>query len=189
MQQNTGISAEKATDAVAGSRNHLCIAKGKLWTGDLILLVDSDTRIPGECLSSVQAEFANDANVGYVQCRTTPLLMGKSRAMCLTAAAAAHGILLTPALLSFLPVADERDVVLDTVAVMNADVYDYSIALECATGIVCPIVGHNCFLRMQALEDASHLLPAEEQGNIWAEDQVSEDFELSELHFVGRFCG
>jgi cellulose synthase/poly-beta-1,6-N-acetylglucosamine synthase-like glycosyltransferase len=156
LQSKPSLSVEQAAKSVAGSQEHTCLAGGRLLLGDLVLLVDCDTRVPLDCLSLVQGEFANDDNLGFVQCRTTPLLM-----------------------------ANTTNVVVDMVAYNTADIWDHAIALGCATGIVCPLIGHNAFLRTAALKAAGELLPSE-RGLIWSEAHVSEDFEMSEYLGMAR---
>ncbi|KAH8830090.1 glycosyl transferase family group 2-domain-containing protein [Flagelloscypha sp. PMI_526] len=53
------------------------------------------------------------------------------------------------------------------------------ISMACANGEVAPFVGHNAFLRWSAMQDASFIDPADGVRKIWAEDRVSEDFDVA----------
>jgi FtsP/CotA-like multicopper oxidase with cupredoxin domain/cellulose synthase/poly-beta-1,6-N-acetylglucosamine synthase-like glycosyltransferase len=158
---NPSVTREQAAKLVAESQDHTCLYGGRHFLGDLVLLVDSDTRVPLDCLSAVQGEFIHHSNLGFVQCRTTPLLM-----------------------------ANTSNQVVDMIAYITADIWDHAIAYGCATGIVCPLIGHNAFLRTAALKAASNLLP-EDRGLIWSEHHVSEDFEMmlrmNSCNYFGRY--
>lgn len=54
-----------------------------------------------------------------------------------------------------------------------------SISMACANGEVAPFVGHNAFLRWQALQDAAFVDPADGKQKIWSESNVSEDFDMA----------
>lgn len=53
------------------------------------------------------------------------------------------------------------------------------ISMACANGEVAPFVGHNAFLRWQALQDAAFIDPADGKQKIWSESNVSEDFDMA----------
>ncbi|KAF8589551.1 hypothetical protein K439DRAFT_1332659 [Ramaria rubella] len=53
------------------------------------------------------------------------------------------------------------------------------ISMACANGEVAPFVGHNAFLRWEAIQDASFIDPADGQRKIWSESNVSEDFDMA----------
>lgn len=53
------------------------------------------------------------------------------------------------------------------------------ISMACANGEVAPFVGHNAFLRWQALQDAAFVDPADGKQKIWSESNVSEDFDMA----------
>ena len=53
------------------------------------------------------------------------------------------------------------------------------ISMACANGEVAPFVGHNAFLRWQALQDAAFVDPADDKQKIWSESNVSEDFDMA----------
>ena len=53
------------------------------------------------------------------------------------------------------------------------------ITMACANGEVAPFVGHNAFLRWQALQDAAFVDSADGKQKIWSESNVSEDFDMA----------
>lgn len=53
------------------------------------------------------------------------------------------------------------------------------ISMACANGEVAPFVGHNAFLRWQALQDAAFVDSADGKEKIWSESNVSEDFDMA----------
>jgi hypothetical protein len=52
-------------------------------------------------------------------------------------------------------------------------------------GDVAPLVGHNAFLRWEALQKCAFVDPADGVERFWSEAHVSEDFDLS-LRFQAR---
>ncbi|KAI0074905.1 hypothetical protein K474DRAFT_1709473 [Panus rudis PR-1116 ss-1] len=54
-----------------------------------------------------------------------------------------------------------------------------AISLGCANGEVAPFVGHNAFLRWEALQDAAFVDPDDGVKKIWSESNVSEDFDMA----------
>lgn len=57
----------QGTKVIAGSELH------QLQIGDIILIVDADTRIPIDCIKHTVYEFVCDNRLGYTQHHTTPL--------------------------------------------------------------------------------------------------------------------
>ena len=55
-------------------------------------------------------------------------------------------------------------------------IVNFSISMSVSNGIVAPFMGHNAFLRWSALQEQAL---ANEDGKIWSEDHVSEDFVMS----------
>ena len=45
--------------------------------------------------------------------------------------------------------------------------------------LVAPFVGHNAFLRWEALQECSFVDPDDGNEKIWSEDHVSEDFQIA----------
>ncbi|CAD7697829.1 unnamed protein product [Ostreobium quekettii] len=54
------------------------LAAGDVRIGDFILLVDSDTRVPSNCIAPTVTELAQARRVAYTQHLTTPLRVGKN---------------------------------------------------------------------------------------------------------------
>ena len=51
--------------------------------------------------------------------------------------------------------------------------------LACANGEVAPFMGHNAFLRWKALQDAAFVDSEDGKMKIWSENNVSEDFDMA----------
>ena len=45
--------------------------------------------------------------------------------------------------------------------------------------LVAPFVGHNAFLRWEALQECTFVDPDDGNEKIWSEDHVSEDFQIA----------
>lgn len=56
-----------------GEFNDEFFAGGDVRIGDIVLLVDSDTRVPEDCLSKISGEFERYPKVGFMQCKTTSI--------------------------------------------------------------------------------------------------------------------
>lgn len=63
----------EALQLVSGEFNDEFFAGGDVRMGDIVLLVDSDTRIPEDCLSKSSGEFERYPQVGFMQCKTTSI--------------------------------------------------------------------------------------------------------------------
>ncbi|KAK9830890.1 hypothetical protein WJX81_001962 [Elliptochloris bilobata] len=66
------LAAVKAATAVARS-THAFLAGGDVRMGDFVLLVDSDTRVPEDCILPVVTELLRSPHVAFTQHYTTPL--------------------------------------------------------------------------------------------------------------------
>ena len=60
-----------------------------------------------------------------------------------------------------------------------------------AAGDVAPLVGHNAFLRWNAVEECAFVDPKDGQLKYWSEHHVSEDFDMSVRlqirNYIGRY--
>ncbi|CAM9679092.1 unnamed protein product [Scytosiphon promiscuus] len=63
----------EALQLVSGEFNDEFFAGGDVRMGDIVLLVDSDTRVPEDCLSKTSGEFERYPQVGFMQCKTTSI--------------------------------------------------------------------------------------------------------------------
>ncbi|CBJ27221.1 conserved unknown protein [Ectocarpus siliculosus] len=63
----------EALQLVSGEFNDEFFAGGDVRIGDIVLLVDSDTRVPEDCLSKSSGEFERYPQVGFMQCKTTSI--------------------------------------------------------------------------------------------------------------------
>ncbi|KAH7890394.1 glycosyl transferase family group 2-domain-containing protein [Phlebopus sp. FC_14] len=117
--------------------------------GPLILLVDSDTVVPEDCLRDAAREFSEPAGqeLGVLQHESDVMQV-------------AHHYF-------------ENGIAYFTRRINKC------ISMTCANGEVAPFVGHNAFLRWQALQDAAFVDPADGKQRIWSESNVSEDFDMA----------
>ncbi|KAL4063684.1 glycosyl transferase family group 2-domain-containing protein [Scleroderma yunnanense] len=118
--------------------------------GVLILLVDSDTIVPEDCLRDAAREFAEPES------QELAVLQHESDVM-----QVAHHYF-------------ENGVAYFTRRINRC------ISMTCANGEVAPFVGHNAFLRWSALQDAAFADPHDNgKIKIWSESNVSEDFDMA----------
>ncbi|KEY69751.1 hypothetical protein S7711_03732 [Stachybotrys chartarum IBT 7711] len=126
--------------------NPLAMAEGDIRVGEVILIVDSDTRVPVDCLMYGAAEMFLSPEVAIIQHSTGVMQV-------------------------------TRDYFENGITYFTDLVYS-SIRFSIGSGEVAPFVGHNAFLRWQAVQDVGR---EEENGFIayWSESHVSEDFDIS----------
>ncbi|KAF8518592.1 glycosyl transferase family group 2-domain-containing protein [Gautieria morchelliformis] len=115
--------------------------------GELILIVDSDTVVPEDCLRDAARELAESPEVAIIQHESDVMQV------------AHHWF--------------ENGIAHFTRRINKC------ISMACANGEVAPFVGHNAFLRWEALQDASFIDPADGKRKIWSESNVSEDFDMA----------
>ncbi|KID95242.1 hypothetical protein MAJ_08816, partial [Metarhizium majus ARSEF 297] len=126
--------------------NPLAWADGDIRVGELILIVDSDTRVPEDCLLYGAAEMFLSPEAAIVQHSTGVMQV-------------------------------TRDYFENGITYFTNLIYS-SIRFSIGSGEVAPFVGHNAFLRWQAVQDVG--VP-EEDGYVpyWSESHVSEDFDIA----------
>jgi cellulose synthase/poly-beta-1,6-N-acetylglucosamine synthase-like glycosyltransferase len=117
--------------------------------GPIILLVDADTVVPEDCFRDAAREFAELAS------QELGVLQHESDVM-----QVAHHYF-------------ENGIAYFTRRINKC------ISMACANGEVAPFVGHNAFLRWQALQDAAFVDPTDGKQKIWSESNVSEDFDMA----------
>ncbi|KAH0828624.1 glycosyl transferase family group 2-domain-containing protein [Lanmaoa asiatica] len=120
-----------------------------LRIGPIILLVDADTVVPEDCFRDAAREFAELAG------QELAVLQHESDVMQVVHHYFENGI-----------------------AFFTRRI-NKCISMACANGEVAPFVGHNAFLRWQALQDAAFVDPADSKQKIWSESNVSEDFDMA----------
>ncbi|KAH9960638.1 glycosyl transferase family group 2-domain-containing protein [Russula dissimulans] len=114
--------------------------------GEIVLLVDSDTVVPEDCLRDAARELA--------ECPTVAIIQHESDVM-----QVAHHYF-------------ENGIAYFTRRINK------TISLACANGEVAPFVGHNAFLRWQAVQDAA-FIDRDGKEKIWSDSHVSEDFDMA----------
>ncbi|KAL6711095.1 hypothetical protein ACN47E_006970 [Coniothyrium glycines] len=122
-------------------------AGGNIRMGELILIVDSDTIVPEDCLMYGAAEMFLSPEVAIVQHATGVMQVSWDYF--------------------------ENGITYFTNLVYTA------IRFSVGSGEVAPFVGHNAFLRWQAVQSVGN--PPEEDGYVcfWSESHVSEDFDIA----------
>ena len=139
-------------------------ADGNVRIGDYILLIDSDARVPADCLLDAASEMEQSPNVGILQYSS-----GSCRL--LTAS------LKTDMSISWLPenatLANHSMIGLPFLTNLIYSAIRYTVA----NGDISPFVGHNAILRWSALQAVSYV---DEDGyeKFWSESHVSEDFDI-----------
>ncbi|PHH74648.1 hypothetical protein CDD82_4832 [Ophiocordyceps australis] len=130
------------------NENPLAWAEGDIRVGEIILLVDSDTRVPVDCLLYGAAEMFLSPETAIVQHSTGVMQVS-------------------------------RDYFENGITFFTNLVYT-SIRFSIASGEVAPFVGHNAFLRWQAVQDVARTSDSDYTA-YWSESHVSEDFDMA-LH-------
>ncbi|KAF3905647.1 hypothetical protein ABW21_db0205035 [Orbilia brochopaga] len=130
----------------ATKENGWAWAGGNIRIGELILVVDSDTRVPKNCLMYGAAEMYLSPEVAILQ--------HASGAMNVTKSFFENGM-------AYL-----------------TEMICYGIRFCCGNGEPAPFVGHNAFIRWQALQN---IVFRDRDGveKWWSESHVSEDFDLA----------
>ncbi|KAK6351600.1 hypothetical protein TWF718_004757 [Orbilia javanica] len=120
-------------------------ASGNIRTGEIILIVDSDTRVPADCLIYGAAEMFLNPEVAIIQ----------------------HSAGVMQVVEDYF----ENGITYFTNLIYSA------IRFVCGSGDVAPFVGHNAFLRWQAVQSVS--FRSDNREYYWSESHVSEDFDMA----------
>ena len=122
-------------------------AGGNIRMGEIILIVDSDTVVPEDCLMYGAAEMFLSPEVAIVQHSTGVMQVS-------------------------------WDFFENGITYFTNLVYT-AIRFAVGSGETAPFVGHNAFLRWEAVQDVAN--PPEEDGYVcfWSESHVSEDFDIA----------
>ncbi|KYK58723.1 hypothetical protein DCS_05740 [Drechmeria coniospora] len=126
--------------------NPLAWAEGDIRVGEHILIVDSDTRVPVDCLLYGAAEMFLSPETAIIQHSTGVMQV-------------------------------VHDYFENGITFFTNLVYT-SIRFSIGSGEVAPFVGHNAFLRWQAVQDVG----VKDETNYipyWSESHVSEDFDIA----------
>ncbi|KAH9026838.1 glycosyl transferase family group 2-domain-containing protein [Lactarius pseudohatsudake] len=147
LEERALIRAVEETWEESGKRWKPWAKNGRACrVGEIVLLVDSDTIVPEDCLRDAAREMA--------ECPTVAIIQHESDVM-----QVAHHYF-------------ENGIAYFTRRINK------SISLTCANGEVAPFVGHNAFLRWQAVQDAA-FTDRDGKEKIWSESHVSEDFDMA----------
>ncbi|KAG5642257.1 hypothetical protein DXG03_003334 [Asterophora parasitica] len=130
--------------------------------GEIVLIVDSDTVVPEDCLRDAAREMGACPSVAIIQHESADVMQVAHHYF-------ENGI-------AYFTRRINKCISMGTINDPPA----------CANGEVAPFVGHNAFLRWRALQDAAFVDPADGKEKIWSESNVSEDFDMA-LRLMG--CG
>ena len=142
--------------------------------GEIVLLVDSDTVVPEDCLRDAAREMAECPTVAIVQHESDVMQVAHhyfENGMAYFTRRIHKCISLGKLKLSLCSLRLGSWVTVTCLTRANA--------AGAANGEVAPFVGHNAFLRWKALQDAAFIDPADGQEKIWSESNVSEDFDIA----------
>ncbi|KAJ3543786.1 hypothetical protein NM208_g3393 [Fusarium decemcellulare] len=132
-------------------------AEGNIRIGEVILLIDCDTRVPVDCLLYGALEMHESPEVAILQHGSGVMQV-------------AHNIF-------------ENGITYFTNIVYTAIKYGVG------TGDVAPFVGHNAFLRWQAIQSVGFDDPSDGVRKWWSDSHVSEDFDISlRVQMAGMVC-
>lgn len=124
-------------------------AEGNIRVGDYILLIDSDTRVPADCLLDAVSEMEQP------QSSNVAILQFASGVMNVTESFFEKGI------------------------TFFTNLIYTQIRFAVASGDVAPFVGHNAILRWSALQAIAYDCPLDNREKYWSESTVSEDFDMA----------
>lgn len=136
--------------------------------GPIILLVDADTVVPEDCFRDAAREFAELAS------QELAVLQHESGLWLLS-----HSLFLLCVLTDVPDVMQVVHHYFENGVAFFTRRINKCISMACANGEVAPFVGHNAFLRWQALQDAAFVDPTDGKQKIWSEYNVSEDFDMA----------
>ena len=136
--------------------------------GEIVLIVDSDTVVPEDCLRDAAREMA--------ECPTVAIIQHESDVMQVAHHYFENGI-------AYFTRRINKCISLSELFARDGGLSgrrtEAGVIIGAANGEVAPFVGHNAFLRWKALQDAAFVDPADGQEKIWSESNVSEDFDMA----------
>ncbi|KAK4689791.1 hypothetical protein P7C73_g331, partial [Tremellales sp. Uapishka_1] len=129
-------------------------AAGNIRFGPIILIIDSDTRVPEDCFADAVSEMAESPELAILLPITS----------------------LRTVLLISLGVFKLLSLIVVRVEKVSLDRSCRHLAKRLP---VAPFVGHNAFIRWSALQECTYIDPDDDVVKIWSEDHVSEDFAIA----------
>ncbi|KAK5022239.1 hypothetical protein LTS07_010319 [Exophiala sideris] len=145
--QEEDLIYEQARDQILQSDGGKTWASGDVRVGSYILIIDSDTRVPEDCLLYGALEMHESPEVALIQ--------------------HASGIM------QVVHNAFENGIAFFTNLVYT------SIQFAVGNGDCAPFVGHNTFIRWDALQSISWFDEDDQCTKFWSDSHVSEDFDVS----------
>lgn len=139
-------------------------AAGNIRIGEIILIIDSDTRVPEDCFADAVSEMTESPEVAIIQHMSGVMQVAHH----FFENGVAHFTRGIQHAISYCCASGEGGSTLVRSRRVPADVL-----------LVAPFVGHNAFLRWSALQECLHIDPDDGVMKIWSEDHVSEDFQIA----------
>jgi hypothetical protein len=139
-------------------------ADGNIRVGDYIVLIDSDTRVPSDCLLDAASEMEQSVSTS---------LLNFVDHFQLTKSQPNVGIMqFSSGVMQVVHTYFENGITFFTNLIYTA------IKYTVANGDVAPFVGHNAILRWSAIQQVSYV-DEDNYEKFWSESHVSEDFDMS----------
>lgn len=140
-------------------------AAGNIRMGPVILIIDSDTRVPEDCFADAVSEMAESPEVAIIQHMSGVMQVANH----FFENGIAHFTRGIQHAISYCAASGEG-------RPQTHMCLSRALRLICA---VAPFVGHNAFLRWEALQECMFVDPDDGHTKIWSEDHVSEDFQIA----------
>jgi cellulose synthase/poly-beta-1,6-N-acetylglucosamine synthase-like glycosyltransferase len=140
-------------------------SKGKAWAagnirfGPIILIIDSDTRVPEDCFADAVSEMVESPEVAIIQHMSGVMQVAHH----FFENGVAHFTKGIQTAISYVCASGEGGFLFSVRKLM----------------LVAPFVGHNAFIRWSALQECLELDPDDGVMKIWSEAHVSEDFQIA----------
>lgn len=133
--------------------------------GDYVLIIDSDTEVPKDCLLDAASEMEYEPRMAILQyasvCHYAPT---RSRQY---------------PLITLQGVMNVTDTFFERAITFFTNLVYSQIRYAVASGDVAPFVGHNAILRWDALQAIEYICPYDNRPKWWSEETVSEDFDMA----------
>jgi cellulose synthase/poly-beta-1,6-N-acetylglucosamine synthase-like glycosyltransferase len=151
-----------ALEEVVKEGGDLAWADGNCRIGDYILIIDSDTRVPVDCLLDAVSELEQSPEVAILQFSSGVMVSFSPQTM--------------PTWTNSMQ--NVSDSYFEMGITFFTNLVYASIRYGVSNGDVAPFVGHNAILRWSALQDVA-FDEGEQKNLFWSESHVSEDFDMS----------
>lgn len=168
-QEGEGAVYDEALFAVLKEDQGRTWAEGNIRIGDHILIIDSDTRLPKDCLLDAMSEMEQSPDVAIIQFRSGVMNVTDS-------------FFLKKGGRSIIFKLQNMALIHSNIMTCFMDIIYSAITWAVAGGDAPPFVGHNAISRWSAIQAAAAYYDSENgYEKYWSEDHVLEDFAMT-LH-------